>query len=172
MEDNKYNRHYSKKQVSELLGQIRTHRITGTSLEKEWYEGLISHLRERDLTQEERNLFNHIMSADTTTLKTEEKQEELLKEKEYKEISKTMLPEKYPALRTISGVFTAFGFIVGLVTIIGTIFFLVQGKEGLIPGIGTLVFGALITLCVIAVAESIKVIVDIEHNTRQTANKK
>ncbi|MBP7498067.1 MAG: hypothetical protein KA792_10430, partial [Bacteroidales bacterium] len=158
MENNKFNRHYSKKTVSELLGQLRTHRITGVTLDKDWYEGLVTHLRERDLTQEESNIFNHILSAETIILNNEEKQEELLKEKEYKEVSKIFFTEKYLTLRTISKILIAFGFIVGLVTIIGTIFFLVQGKEGIIFGVLILVIGTLITLGVITIAESIKVI--------------
>lgn len=40
MENNKYNKYYSKKAVSVLIGQIISHRITGATIDKEWYEAL------------------------------------------------------------------------------------------------------------------------------------
>lgn len=82
MKNNKFNKFYSKKSVKELLGQLRSHRITGSTLDKEWYEGLKQNLYEREITAEERKIVEHILSADPEILKTEELQEANLKAKE------------------------------------------------------------------------------------------
>ena len=74
MENNKFNKYYSKKPVSDLIVQLRTHRITGSTLDKEWYEGLKKHLSERDITDEERKKVDHILSANPEILKTDEEQ--------------------------------------------------------------------------------------------------
>ncbi len=71
MDNNKFNNFYSKKSVSELLGQLRSNRMTGATMDKEWYEGLIAHLRERNLSFQERNMFEYIISTDPETLMTE-----------------------------------------------------------------------------------------------------
>jgi hypothetical protein len=72
MENNKFNKFYSKKSVSDLIVQLRTHRITGSTLDKEWYEGLKKHLSERDITDEEKKIVDHILSANSEALKQEE----------------------------------------------------------------------------------------------------
>jgi len=172
MDNNKFNKFYAKKPISELIVQLRTHRITGTTMDKEWYEGLIAHLKERELSPETRKLIDNILSTDPETLRNEEKPELSLIEKETINNSKSMMTEKYPALSLLARFFIACGFIVGLFTIIITIVFIVQGKDGYIIAGISFVIGALIVISVLAIAELIKVIIDIEYNTRQAANKK
>lgn len=77
--------------------------------------------------------------------------------------------DKYPALRTISGIYKVFAWIIGIVTIIIAIIFLKAGEMGIIFSLVSIVVGGLIVLGVLAVAESIMVFIDIEHNTRQKA---
>lgn len=72
MENNKYNKYYSKKAVSVLIGQIIYHRITGATIDKEWYEALKKHLSERNITDKERKIVGHILSADPEVLKQEQ----------------------------------------------------------------------------------------------------
>ena len=72
MENNKFNKFYSKKSVIDLIEQIRSHRITGNTMDKDWYEALIKHLSERDITAEERKIVDHILSADAEILKQED----------------------------------------------------------------------------------------------------
>lgn len=72
MENNKYNKYYSKKSVNDLIGQIISHRITGATIDKEWYEALKKHLSERNITDEERNMIDYILSADPEVLKQEQ----------------------------------------------------------------------------------------------------
>lgn len=79
---------------------------------------------------------------------------------------------KYPSLRTIAGFLTLFAWIVGVVAIITAIYFFTQGEAGLIFAIPILVVGALIVLGVLAVSESIMVLIDIEYNTRQKSKTK
>jgi hypothetical protein len=57
---NKFDKFYSKKKTDELIAQVRQHRITGNTLEKVWFEALLEHLKNRNLSNEERNLFNHV----------------------------------------------------------------------------------------------------------------
>ena len=64
METNKFNKFYSKKPVSELIEQLRSHRITGSRLDKDWYEALKIHLSEREISTNERETVNHILSDD------------------------------------------------------------------------------------------------------------
>ncbi len=74
MENNKFNKFYSKKSVVDLIEQIRSHRIKGNTMDKDWYEALIKHLSERDITDEERKKVDHILSASPELLKTDEEQ--------------------------------------------------------------------------------------------------
>ena len=157
MENNKFNKFYSKKSVKELLGQLRSHRITGSTLDKEWYEGLKQHLYERDITEEERKIVDHILSAEPEILKTEEAQEPNLKATEISSQPIALGTNKYPALSTIAGIYTAFAWIVGILAIILAIYFGSKAEAGLFIALPILVVGALIVLGVLAVAESIKV---------------
>ena len=81
MENNKFNKFYSKKSVIDLIEQIRSHRITGSTIDKEWYEGLKKHLSERDITDEERKIVDHILSATSEVLKQDEEQFAIEKER-------------------------------------------------------------------------------------------
>ncbi len=62
MENNKFNKFYLKKPVTELIQEIRAHLITGNRLDKEWFEALKIHIIERELSTEERQTINHILS--------------------------------------------------------------------------------------------------------------
>ena len=62
MENNKFNRHYSKKSVTELIEELRFHRINVNLTDKVWFEALRVHLSERDISTEERQAVNHILS--------------------------------------------------------------------------------------------------------------
>ena len=81
MENNKFNKFYSKKSVIDLIEQIRSHRITGNTMDKDWYEALIKHLTERDITDEERKIVDHILSANPEILKQDEEQWRIEKER-------------------------------------------------------------------------------------------
>jgi hypothetical protein len=81
MENNRFNKFYSKKYVRDLIVELRTHRITGNTLDKEWYEGLKKHLSERDITYEERKIVDHILSATSEVLKQDEEQFAIEKER-------------------------------------------------------------------------------------------
>lgn len=70
---------------------------------------------------------------------------------------------KYPALRTISYIYQVFGFIM-MFAVIGSAVILVE--ESITSAILTLIGGVLIILGIFAVAELIKLFIDIEHNTR------
>lgn len=74
MENNKFNRFYSKKLVAELLEQLLSHRITDSTLDKEWYEALKIHLSERELNEGSRKIFEKILHTDPKILKQEEYQ--------------------------------------------------------------------------------------------------
>lgn len=83
------------------------------------------------------------------------------------------ITQRYPALKTIANVYQIFAVIVGLVAIVITFMLISQGGSGgIMIGLVALVIGALIVLGLLAVSESIKVLIDIEYNIRQAANKK
>lgn len=64
MENNKYNKIYSKQSISDLILKLKNHRITGNSLEPDWYEALISHLKERDLSASERESIDYLLAQE------------------------------------------------------------------------------------------------------------
>ena len=64
MEDNKYNKIYSKQSVSDLIIKLKNQRVTGNSLKKDWYEALISHLKERELSTSERESIDYILTQE------------------------------------------------------------------------------------------------------------
>lgn len=74
---------------------------------------------------------------------------------------------KYPALRTISAVYKIFAWVIGIVTLMIVIIALDKGDIGITISLISIVIGGLFVLGVLAVSESIKVFIDIEHNTRQ-----
>jgi hypothetical protein len=75
---------------------------------------------------------------------------------------------KYPALRTISGIYKVFGWLIIVATLIVAF---VLGQGSAIFALISIIVGALIVLGVFAAAESIMVFIDIEHNTRTNTKK-
>lgn len=89
-----------------------------------------------------------------------------------KDINHANSYDKYPALRTISGIYKGFAWITGIVTIIIAVMFLKFGEYGIIYSLTSIVLGGLIVLGMLAFGESIMVFIDIEHNTRRKQNEK
>lgn len=172
MEDNNYNRHYSKKPVGELIEQLRSHRISGTTLSQEWFEALKIHLNERELTADQRKLVDDILSADPKSMAEEEKRQMAIRVNENLDQPISSTDHTYPALRTISGVFIVLAVFVALASIVGGIFYFTKGDGGVIIGISTILGGAMTTLLLVAASEMIKLFIQIENNTRITANRK
>lgn len=77
---------------------------------------------------------------------------------------------RYPALRTISGVYMVLAWIIGIAAIITTFYFLSEDRMKIF-GLVSLVVGGLLALGLAAISESIKVFLDIEYNTRKTSEK-
>ncbi|MEJ5303471.1 MAG: hypothetical protein HPY80_08515 [Bacteroidales bacterium] len=77
---------------------------------------------------------------------------------------------RYPALRTIAGVYMVLAWIIGIVAIITTFYFLSE-KGMQIFGLVSLIVGGLLALGLAAISESIKVFLDIEYNTRKASEK-
>ena len=116
-------------------------------MHKDWYEGLISHLTERELSYEEIRMVDHILSSDRETLRREKlggqqyektklntpnvsSDSELLKKEkssvqplqENNTASQVKNSyDKYPILRTISKIFRVLAWIVGVITAMTTI---------------------------------------------------
>lgn len=171
MENNKFNRFYSTKSVHELLIQMRSHRITGSTLNREWYDALIKHLHEREITAEERMRLEHIMSADAETLRSEEALELNLKHTETPNQQVVIGMNKYPTLRNIAGFLMGMAWVVGVITIGISIVFLMDKGDGILTAIIVFVVGLITVLGLAATSEAIQVIIDIEHNTRKCAEK-
>ena len=77
---------------------------------------------------------------------------------------------RYPALRIISGIFRIVAGVAGIAAII-IIFQLISNNSDSTYIIATLVIGAILTISLLAISETIIVLVDIEANTRKTSNK-
>jgi len=80
--------------------------------------------------------------------------------------------QRYTALRTIAVVLKVLAWIVAVAGVIGSIFMAVMAVSGL-EAIGTLIGGLLATaiyfVILLAAAEVIRVVIDIEQNTRDSA---
>lgn len=169
MENNQYNKFYLKKSVGELIGQLRDHRITGQRLDKLWYEALITHLSEREISDEERQLIDNILNTDPEILRSEEVKDAFQTTLNGTERIQTKSEiVKYPALRTICGILTTFAWAIGVLTILSVLNFITY--SGWIYVLPILIIGGLLVLSTLAFSELIKVIIDIECNTRKTAN--
>jgi len=117
-------------------------------VEKEWNN---FHLEDMEIARKE-----YLKRGFKNTTSDEEQEEETDDER------------RYPALRTFAGIYSSFAWIIGIATV-GVAFYAIHnnGSGGLIIAIPTLVLGALIILGLLTSAESIKVFIDIEKNTRK-----
>lgn len=77
---------------------------------------------------------------------------------------------RYPALRTIAGVYMVLAWIIGIAAIITTVYFLSEDRMQIF-GLVSLIVGGLLALGLAAISESIKVFLDIEYNTRKSSEK-
>lgn len=172
MEDNKLNKEFSSESISDLIVQLRAHKNAGYSSSMKWYNRLKAHLAERDLSDEERKLVDHIDSTDRETLTVERNMEFVPKEKDTPDQQTSYETEKYPALKTIAGIYVILSAIVGLASVAAAIYFSTRTSDtGIIIGVSIIVGGAITVLLLAAASELIKLFIDIEHNTRQVANR-
>ncbi len=77
---------------------------------------------------------------------------------------------RYPALRTIAGVYMVLAWIIGIAAIITTFYFLSEDRMKIF-GLVSLIVGGLLALGLAAISESKKVFLDIEYNTRKASEK-
>ncbi|MCK9220890.1 MAG: hypothetical protein M0P47_12700 [Bacteroidales bacterium] len=77
---------------------------------------------------------------------------------------------RYHALRTIAVVYMVLAWIIGIVAIITTFYFLSENKMQIFALVSIIV-GGIVALGLAAISESIKVFLDIEYNTRKTSEK-
>lgn len=99
----------------------------------------------------------------------------LLKAKAYSKTIHNSSKNRYPALKTIIDVLNVFGWIIGIITVIITaisIYGILDlpnfAMASLIPTIVILIQGLFLAIVLIAISEFLKVIVDIEKNTRNS----
>ncbi len=94
------------------------------------------------------------------------------------QFQETNVSQRYPALNTISGIYITLAVVVIIITAVISMVELVMGLDflGISGGIGTIIFvlvtiaiGSIIALSLFAASESIKVFMDIEANTRKSA---
>jgi len=78
---------------------------------------------------------------------------------------------RYPALKTISIIFSVLAWIIALASIFAFLYFLIAKEEGILSIVAILV-GGLLTIGLLSISEIINVFMDIEENTRKTAEKK
>jgi len=92
-------------------------------------------------------------------------------EDELEELTEDLSTQRYPALRTIAGVYQVLAWLVAVVAGIGVLFALANFKEDLSKFIllFSIIGGAIGFITLLAASESIKVFIDIEENTRKVA---
>lgn len=167
----KFDDFYSKKTVSELLEKLRAGRIIPAMIDKEWYDALIIHLKERQLSESEKKMRDHILSADLEALKADKEIEQTLltSNNEAASFSSGGSSEagRYTALKTVVGLISILGYIVIAVGLIALIFLASNGQ--VLFGFLALVISVLIALPLLAYSNLIYVFIDIEYNTRRTS---
>jgi len=163
----KFDDFYSKKSASELLNKLRAAKVTPGTMDKAWYDALIIHLQNRQLSSEEKNLFDHILSTDAETLK-EEKQSAITRENNNRVSPSLSGGEggRYTALKTVSGLISILGYLVIIVGIV--LLFFMLSQDQILMGFVALIASVVIALPLLAYSNLIQVFIDIEHNTRKT----
>ena len=82
---------------------------------------------------------------------------------------------RYPVLRSLAIIYVIAAGLVVLTTIIGVLYALfglgLAWSDRAIAALGTLTAGFLLVLSMLAIAEVIKLVIDIEHNTRMAGNR-
>ncbi len=93
-------------------------------------------------------------------------------ESEINEPNEEVNGNRYPALRTIASFFQLLAILVGFL-VVGILYYFAnsRGDANIILLVSALVIGVIIVLFLLATSESIKVFLDIEYNTRKTAEK-
>lgn len=166
----KFDDFYSKKSVAELLEKLRATRLTPVTMDKEWYDALIIHLNERQLSESEKKMMEQILSADLDSLKTDKEMEQTLRAEKDNSASissgNSSEAGRYTALKTVVGFLSVLGYIVILVGIIALIYLASNGQAPV--GFVALVISVVIALPLLAYSNLIYVFIHIEYNTRKT----
>lgn len=71
MDKTVYDSLYSKLTLDELIEQVRAHRTGDKPLDKLWYDNLVTHILERNLSEDERSKVLNALSADVSMLTKE-----------------------------------------------------------------------------------------------------
>jgi len=94
-----------------------------------------------------------------------------VKKKKTKVESNSSNNSRYPALNTIAGIYMASAWIIGIITIIVSLYLLSDDNgEMKMFALIAFIIGGILVLGLAAISESIKVFLDIEYNTRQKKN--
>lgn len=141
---NKFDKLYSQKSTAELLEKILGQRIHGDRMEAAWYDGLVAHLRQRQLTEEQAKLFQQLLSANPAELRHLEehykKQNEALADNEVLQSTRYIDP---------SGIIAAgkslkyMAVLIVFVQVIGIVMLCIGSMHAyeLLPGLGMVVMG-------------------------------
>jgi hypothetical protein len=166
----KFDDFYAKKSVTELLEKLKAASITPATMDKEWYDALINHLNERQISESEKIIMEHILSADINSSKTfNEMEQTIRKEKDNATFTSSDISSeagRHTALKTVVGLISTLGYIVIVFGIIA-LFYLASNSQTA-SGVLALVISVVIALPLLAYSYLIHVFIDIEYNTRKT----
>ena len=177
MSRNNYAERMSNESTEELLNLViqtikqKKGIQVSTSLSTESFEAAKNELSERNLTEEEKKLlieWENYQPKGDTALSAEEKIETGITQ-DIQKLKSDAVNRKYPALRFISDLYKILAWIIVVATAIVFFFGLSQEKLGILVAIGSIVIGGILVVTLLAIAEGIKLFIDIEHNTRLTA---
>jgi hypothetical protein len=86
------------------------------------------------------------------------------------DIERHIPARKYPALRVIAGLYQIIALVIALLALIGLLISLQQSASTPVIAVLCLVIGFIGVVSFLALSESIKVFIDVEHNTRTIVN--
>jgi hypothetical protein len=93
---------------------------------------------------------------------------ELYKISENKPLEQYSEGEKYPVLKTLLSLYKFLAYLIGLLTIISSIFYITDSSsKGIYFAVTSLILGFIVVISLIAGSEIISIVLDIEKNTRE-----
>lgn len=169
MKQDEFKESLNGKSVRALLDLLKTEQAGGNTLEPEFIKDILIEIDKREISYSEKYEFDDynkqfikngiiesIKPEVVTSLDTETKERE---------------PNKYTALKSLTGIISFFGYITIVAGIIGFFVMLSTGKMGIVFGIAEILISVVIALPLLAFSNLIWVFIDIEYNTRKISEK-
>lgn len=159
---------YFKMSIPDLIELLLSYRKKEIEFDQEKFDALLNHFKTRHLTTQQRILVQRIVRSDVESLQSEQ----FHNQKSNIENNLSFKSDKYPGLRIISKISKFFAFLIALICFVAIMYsFMLSLPNALISSVIVFVVGGIFTLSLLALSESIMVIIDIEENTRMNGSR-